>query len=278
MSLDELISQFIACRSPSKRYLESLRRTVRQAARYGLGEVCQLSDLAVNEFLGKLPYSAAETVANVRREICTLWRFANEIGAIDSLPTRVRRVKIARAPARAWAREDLVRMLDAARNDEARISSRVPVRVCDVLPAWIVVGYETGLRFSDVLNLHARHLHNGSVVMSENKTGKPCVCRLTPECVLELQRLGEHSPDGSFFKWCLPRRRAFAVWRAFLNRHRFSGSARWLRRSAATYIEKDNAGGATTFLRHSAPHLARIHYIDTTLLNPPPCPPPLMAG
>lgn len=280
MLIGDLLEHFIASRNPSPRYLESLRRTVRRAAMYGLTNVCQMTNESVNQFLGNLRDLSAETVSNIRRETCTLWRYAHEIEALDTLPTRVRRVRVARAAARAWSMQDLLRMLDCAQQDAAQVSGRVPLRACDVLPAWILVGYETGLRFSDVLSLAKGNVYNNSVVLSEAKTGKTCVCPISPEAEESLATLLTHSPDGTYWKWCLPRRRAFCLWRAFLDRHGFSGSARWLRRSAATYIEREKSGGATVFLRHSAPHLARVHYIDATLLTPPQAPPPirLVAG
>lgn len=273
--ITDLLDSFRITRNPSLRYLESLRRTQKRAAIYGLSETCQLTNESVNGFLSSSADLSAETISNIRREICTLWRFAYEIQAIDTLPTRVRRVKVVRAAARAWSMQDLLRMLDCAQRDDTRLSSRVRMRVCDVLPSWIRVGYETGLRFSDVLSLTEANVYNSSVVLSEAKTGKTCVCPISPEAEESLATLLSHSPDGTYWLWCMPRRRAFCVWRDFLNRHGFSGSARWLRRSAATYIEREKSGGATVFLRHSAPHLARVHYIDATLLTPPQAPPPI---
>ena len=67
MLIGDLLEHFIASRNPSPRYLESLRRTVRRAAMYGLTNVCQMTNESVNQFLGNLRDLSAETVSNIRR-------------------------------------------------------------------------------------------------------------------------------------------------------------------------------------------------------------------
>jgi hypothetical protein len=77
------------------------------------------------------------------------------------------------------------------------------------------------------------------------------------------------------FKWALPRRRALKMWRAFLDANGFEGSSKWLRRSGATAVEMKRTGAATVFLGHSAPHLARMHYLDQSQFGMPEGPPAL---
>lgn len=277
MTLGDLLERFFLDRECRPNYAMSLRRTVRRATAYGLTEVCQLSNESINEFLCSLVDFAAETRCNYRRELCTIFRFAHELGLTDELPTRVRRVRIARAPARAWSLDDIARMQDAAAADVTPVGGLHNLRVCDLLPAWIRVGYETGLRFTDILELRKSCLRRSTLSVTENKTGKVASFSLTDDTVKHLIELESISPDDSFFLWALTRRRAFLLWRKFLDRNGFEGTSKWLRRSAATYIESQRVGGATAFLRHSAPHLARVHYIDASLLAPPLAPTPLPA-
>lgn len=278
MKIATLLDTFVLNRQPSPYYLQSLKRTVRRLAEYGIAEVCQLDSSSVNKMLAGMTQYASETRANIRRETCTLWRFAHEIGATDTLPTRVARVRVNRLPAQAWSLDDLARMVRCARGDKTPVGGRSGLTIRQVMPAWILVGYDTGLRFTDMLLLRATQIRQGRVCVVEHKTGKTCVLALSGASRREISPLLGRSPDGTVFSWILTRRRAFLMWRAFLDRHDFIGSSRWLRRSAATYVEKQRRGEATVFLRHSAPHLAKQHYIDQTLLDPALSPPELAVG
>lgn len=275
MHLEKLLEQFFLDRECSENYRSSLKRTVRRAVAYELLSVCQLNSESINKFLCSLTDFAQETRANYRRELCTLLRYAHEIGLTDALPTRVRKIRVARPPARAWSMDDLTRMHEVALTDESRIGGKSSARVCDILPAWILVGYETGLRFGDVLALTKQSVRRDTLFVVESKTGKTATFALSESALGAVSDLDNLSPDDTLFLWALTRRRAFLLWRKFLDAHGFEGTPRWLRRSAATYIERENAGEATRFLRHSAPHLARIHYVDPSLLAPPTAPPAL---
>lgn len=274
--LTDLLETYLSERECSPRYRESMQRTIRKAGAYGLKNVCQLESQAVNKFLATIPLSAV-TRANIRRELLTLWRWAFEMGFTDEAPLRVLRVKVPGKPPRAWSPADLEKMLTAAERDQSVVNRLYPlVKRCDVLPAWVTVGYDSGLRFSDVLELRAESFANQCVVATANKTRKVTIRRLSPYAWEAAHRLLERSPDGTLFQWVLPRRRAILLWRDFLRGLGMSGSSKFLRRSAATLLEIDHPGWATRFLSHSNPTLAPRHYIDATLaLTIPPGPPPI---
>lgn len=268
----DLYTQSVTC---SPRYQESLRRTVNKAQIYGLGLVCQLAPERVNDFLGKLDL-AATTKHNIRRELLTLWRWAYEQRLTDVQPVRVKRIPPSRRVPQAWGRDALQALLAAAEADETPVSLRYPaVRRQHVLTAWIAVGYETGLRLTDMLALHESQFRGDCIVTVAHKTGKPTVRRISEYARQRCQWLIDRSPDGTVFGWVLPRRRAILLWRAFLKQQKAAGSSKWLRRAGATEIEKHHPGAATLWLDHSNPALCRMHYIDPTLLAPPIGPPPL---
>ena len=271
MTLLELLDAYIAGREASPRYRESLRRTVRKATAYGLRNVCQLAPVAVNQLLVSLPL-AATTRHNIRRELLTLWRFAYEEGLTSEPPLRVRRIKASHAVPEAWAPDDLQRMLRLAEEDEAVVNRRTGVRLNEIIPAWITLGFESGLRLHDMIELRAENYRNGCVAVKAHKTGKVAVRRLSIECRRRLDNLIAKSPDGTVFRWTLPRRRAIKTWREFLDRYQIPGSSKWLRRSAATQMEADEPGSAAKWLDHSNPQVARKHYIDQTLLGSAPIP------
>lgn len=268
MTLADLLDRYLREREASPRYIESLRRTVRKAASYGLNEVCQLDPDSANDFLRGLDLSPT-TRGNIRRELLTLWRYAFDEGATDQQPVRVMRIKQRRSPPQAWDYGTLQRLLDAAESDSRLISCRVCHPWSLVMPAWISIGFDTALRFTDILFLNKSNLLNGCIAVNAAKTGKVTVRSLSEYSQDAIAELLRHSPDGSFFRWCVTRRRMLLKWLAFLRENKLPGSSRWLRRSAATYVEIEQPGAASRFLSHSNPALARLHYIDPTLLSVP---------
>ena len=217
------------------------------------------------------------TRANIRRELLTLWRFAFEHSYTDVPPLRVCRIKATPPPPRAWSLETLRKLLAAAEQDSRPVSQRCPGLLWrDVLPCWIVVGYDTGLRFSDLLHLHTSNIVNGCVICTAQKTGKFTVRAVSPAGLACANLLLRKSPDGTLFRWAVTRRRALRKWKEFLREQGIVGSSRWLRRSGATYVEIHRKGEAQRFLGHSNAALANRHYLDQTLtMDVPASPPPL---
>lgn len=274
MTLLDLLDRYIAAVEVSPKYLESLRRTVRRAKDSGILNVCQLLPENVNKFLASLEVSQT-TRHNIRRELLTLWKYAFEMGMTEVYPARIRKIRATFAPPVTWELGSLGAILDAAEEDETPISSRVRLRRCDVIPAWAGLAYDSGLRFTDIHSLNKRSFRNECVMIIAHKTGKPLVRALTERTRRDVARLFLESPDGTLFKWALPRRRAFLMWRDFLDEHGFGGSTKWFRRAAATAIEQLKPGAATEFLQHSHPALARRHYIDASQASTPMSPPPI---
>jgi hypothetical protein len=228
----------------------------------------------VNKFLASLNVSAT-TRHNIRRELLTLWRWAFEHNLTSERPEGVRRIRASFAPPVTWELRKLDDILEAAELDETPISSLTTLRRCDVIPAWAGLAYDSGMRFSDIHCLCKRHFRNECVAVTAAKTGKPLVRVLSERTQHDVARLFLHSPDGTLFRHVLTRRRAFLMWRAFLDQHGFGGSTKWFRRAAATAIEQVRPGSSTEFLQHSDPSLARRHYIDTTQARIPLSPPPI---
>jgi integrase len=275
MTVRELLQEYGMSHEMSFRYLESMRRTVKKLETSGITEVGQLTAERINNFLAMLPLSAT-TRSNIRRELLTLWRFAHEEGLTDVQPCRIRKIRQASTPPTCWTREELQRLMECARQDNGRISNRLRnLKRCDVLPAWVGVGFETAVRFSDILHLKRENIRNGCVVLTARKTGKGLVRQLSPGTIKAVTRLLDRSPDDTVFLWCLPRRRAVKMWKEFLKEHGFAGSSKWLRRAAATQSELRERGSATQFLQHSQAHLATRHYIDQSQLTAPVGPAPL---
>jgi integrase len=277
--MHDVLKSYLASHQLSRSYVQSLRRTVNRAFRCGIRRVSEISSDAVNSFLLSQDDVSRTTLSNYRREILTLWRFAYETGMTDARPDRIVRIKPERRPVEAWTRAELQAMLAYAEADKTPLGGVSSLRVCDVMPAWIGVGFDTAIRFTDVLHLQIDDFRNGGevVALTANKTNKPLVRPLSEHTQHCCARLFTRSPDGSLFAWALTRRRAILMWRDFLRRHDIRGSSKWLRRSCATQlaIEAGSAAAATNYLQHSSPHLVHASYIDASQAAVPQGPTPL---
>lgn len=263
MSLHDLLDIYCVEKAASPNYRMSLTRTVRRAHNAGITDTCQLTLPTVAKFLATVAVGQT-TKANYRRELATLWRYAHQLGLANDQYLRLPRISPQYAPPEAWSMAAMRRLLDAADADQTRIGGRSDLQVRDVLPVWARLGYESGLRFTDIHQLTIRHFRDNCVVRYAAKTQKLCVRPLTEETQAGIANLFARSPDDTLFKWAVTRRRAFGLWRKFLDTNRLGGSSKWLRRTAATYIEVDQPGMATRWLDHSSERLARNHYVDPT--------------
>jgi integrase len=272
--LADLVARYTATRECGKHYRQSLARTARKAGEAGIHSVADLQPEAVSRFVLNLSTSAI-TRQNTRRELLTLWRYAFEERLTDVPPLRVARIKTTSKPVEAWSHAELQRLLACAEQDVTPIGGTTILRVCDFMPCWIVVAYDTGIRFGDMHTLHAKQIRNGHLSATASKTGKRMVRPLSTHALALANKLIGSSPDGSLFLWFLTRRRALVKIREFLDRHGFHGSSKYLRRSCATYIEASRPGEATRYLQHSAASVTTKHYVDESLLAVPCGPPPI---
>jgi integrase len=275
MTILDLAAAYVSATECSDRYAANLLRTARRLTGYGINTIRQLSCDTVNKILVEMRESQ-QTRHNCRRELLTLWRWAFMEGLVAEAPMRLRAIKVRAKPVVAWGMDKLGRLLALAGEDQTPISRRLPgITRSHLLPCWIGLAYDSGLRFTDVQQLTVHQLRNDCVAVTATKTGKVTVRRLSDETAEEVARVAKLSPDGSLFSWALPRRRAFVMWRAFLDENKIGGSSKYLRRSAATMVHKARAGMASEFLSHSDPKLVWKHYLDQTLLDMPEGPPPI---
>jgi len=273
MTLVELAVAYSAENAASDGYRANLLRTARKFALYGLIFVRQLSAISVNTALQEMR-GTAQTKHNIRREMLTLWKWAFDREWSSSPPLRLHRIKVKARPVEAWSMQTLERMMEVAARDETPVSLRLPqVTRRMVLPAWIGLAFDTGLRFADVHALTLKNFRNNCVAVTAGKTGKTTIRPVSEDTADEVGQLFKQSPDGTLFKWAVPRRRAFVMWQRFLAEHKFSGSSKYLRRSCATYVQRKSPGQASDYLSHSDPKLVWKHYLDQTLLDMPEGPP-----
>jgi integrase len=275
MRLTDLLAAYVGTRDCGSRYRESLLRTIRKMREAGIESVADLTPANCTRLLAGLSTLSATTRQNIRRELMTLWRYAFEERMTEVPPLRVPKIRASAKPVEAWSHAELQRLLACAEQDVTLIGGQSQMRICDFMPCWICVAYDTGIRFGDMLSLRSAQVRNGHLTAVAHKTGKRLVRPLSPYSLTLIKRLSQQSEDGTLFSWFLTRRRALGKIRKFLDRHEFHGSSKYLRRSCATYIEASRPGEATRYLQHSAATVTSRHYVDESLLAVPCGPPPI---
>jgi integrase len=275
MLLAQAVDAYLDEHEVSRLYAAGLRRQVRKLAAAGVTKVSDLTAQSLNAFLAALPLSQTSR-ANARREICTIWRFCHEQGWTEEFPARVRRIRCRPQPPQAWSYPTLSAVVKSSLQDQRSVSNRLrDLRYCDVIPAWASIGWETALRFGDIHSLRHSDFRNGCICVVAQKTGKPTVRKISDQTFNLCSALLKRSPDGTLFAWAIPRRRAFVMWREFLDGHKIKGSSKWLRRSSATWVDGKNPGAAARFLGHDSYATTQRFYLDAAMLETPEPPPPL---
>lgn len=254
-------------------YRQMLHRVARSMKGSGL-DPSSCSDSLTNRWLASLPQGAT-TRSNYRRGALTLRRFAFARGWSPHYPTTVVKVKSQPQPPVAWTMAELSAVVAAARKltyhfKRSRCSAAL------FFEGFIRVGFESGLRFSDILNLRKTQLREGRLYAVANKTGVAIPRRLSAACVDVLTKLGVLSSDGTFFRWAIAKKQLRAHFKKLCLSAGVQGTPRWLRRSGATHCEISQPGSAGRFLGHLSPGLAYRFYVDRTLLDEHcPSPPPI---
>jgi integrase len=272
-SLKKIAADYINERLVSVAYAKNLLRTARKAQQAGI-TAQNIEGRLVNRFIAGLESVSTATRKNVRRELLTLWRYGHEQGTIAHPPGKLLAIKAPAPQAEAWSLDEIRLMYELAGSDESSTGGVHATRICDWLPGWISIGYDTGLRHADILSLSRSEIRNDAVYKRAAKTGKVLHRQLSEISIAHANRLASGSPDGTLFSWFLTRRRSFTAWRDFLDRNGIAGSSKFLRRSCATYIAMESMEHASRYLQHSDARLLK-HYVDESLLAAPPGPPQL---
>jgi hypothetical protein len=263
--------------------VEQVCVTVRIFERF-LGRPATLDDLVsdtVNRWLVGMQDAgrARETVRSKRRMLLTLWNAADMDGLVGGPPSRVRRIKRVERIPECWTLsqlESLLRACETLKGDFAKLA--LPKRL--YMRSRINAQYDTGLRHADIGSLERGWIWEGGFIsIVQQKTGRCHRCRLRAETLEEIDELMAIMPKRRLIwpAFCA-RRRYFRFFRMLVKRAGLRGSGKWIRRSSATYIERDHPGTAWMHLGHSRPGLDRQSYIDERLIDRMPPLPPKIAG
>jgi integrase len=254
MTLVEIADIYLADRACCGAY----RHRVRVIA----GRCGELSTRRVNDYLKtRLERLSTITVANERTILLSLNKYAWENGIIDSPIRGVMRIRRRRSPTKAWTLEQLRIAIDGATTCSGR-RLWTGVTLDKFLRAWILLGYESGARLSDVMSFRREHLDGDILRWTQAKTGDPIVRHLSKSCLAAAADMLALSPDGRIVGWACSKRQALRIMRAHLDACGIGGTSKWLRRSGATHIEMSQPGKASLHLGHRTATLAAQAYID----------------
>lgn len=256
MTFVQLCEVYLTERIVSAHYAANMRRVA--------GKCPTITVEAVNRYLRhRSDERATGTVRFERALLLILWKWGYETERLPAMPRGIIKVKSRRAPTRAWTVEQLRAVLAATKPLDDR-AMRSGARVGLFLRAWALLGYETGGRFSDLMQFTASNLDKDAVSWTQAKTGDPIVRTLSAACLVAVRAMLAESPDGRLIGWACDRRQAMRIMREHLDSVGVGGSSKWLRRSGATHIEIEQPGKAKHHLGHRTPGLAESNYIDWT--------------
>jgi integrase len=218
-----------------------------------------------NQWLSSLTTSRT-TKCNYRRMAKTLWSYASRKKLSRIVGNDLIIVKQKFHPPVCWTADELRKLMSVANEQTGRFrASGCP---CNLFwKTWVLVGFETGLRMSDLHHLHSSQLKGSRLYVTHHKTGQPQGKLLSPNAVALVRLLLTLSTDGSLFRWALSRKHIFLQFKKLVKSAGLQGSTKYLRRSCATYCEIKKRGSAKVALGHLSDGLAYKSYVDPTLLE-----------
>ena len=201
-----------------------------------------------------------------RRELLILWNHAYANAVIEQDSRRVRRFKQLQIIPVAWTADELSRLVEACYSLDGYFTNGI--RRAAFWELLIRLAYDTGLRRGDLLSLHFDQLRDdGQIVLHQRKTGWIHICgplRIETVEILhatlppERELLCPFTSGWSvFYDWWHRIRDAAGVSK--------DGALHKIRKTAASYVERDHPGTAMVFLGHRTPGVAYRHYVDPTI-------------
>lgn len=257
MTLTELATRYIERVDGSPGYLEQLTVLVRRldwAAE-------DLHPEKIDAYLtAALRHRSASTVANHRRMLGTLLRFAASEGIVNASIVRpLRRVKRPPPAPRAWSHDEIRHLLASAATLKG--GRKCPHAV--LMRAWILTAYSTGLRLCDLLELRHDALRGQRILVRQHKTGQPHVVYVDDNAMKAIRALPVLGPK--IFGSLICRDKLLLQMRRLVKQANLPGSTKFLRRSGATYCEivgKDTSG----HLGHKTATM-KAFYVDRLLVS-----------
>jgi integrase len=260
-----------------------LINVARLLARFAGGtlDTARLSASLVNQWLlaRKDNGTAAATINGNRTSLLMLWREAHELGFAPP-PQKVRTIKVPSTVPTAFTREELVKLIAACASLKGKFR-RVPIRRRVYFESLFESAYDTALRLGDLLSIERTWIWPGGYIsIVQKKTGHSHRVMLRPSTICRIDECMSDWPGRAH------------VWPQVANRKHFyeyvrrlvrvagirKGTTKWIRRSSASYVEREHPGCGARHLGHRTPGLAEKYYFDPSIVSREHTLPPPLAG
>lgn len=216
----------------------------------------------INKYLKtRLDKVTTITAKNNRTILLCLYRFAYENDIINYPIKNILKIKVKKAPVKAWTHDDLKFMLKETEKFSNK-KTRSGIGWDVFLKCWILLAYESGARFGDVFHFKRENLDNNILRWTMSKTCDPMTKILSESCLKYINILLDKSDDDTILGYIVKKRQAHRIMRLFIDSCSLEGTSKFLRRSGATHIEQNNPGMAKFHLGHRTNGLAEKHYLD----------------
>lgn len=243
-----------------------------------LGHEPQLADLddgVVSSWLADLEkLRLPKTVRGKRQAVLSIWRHAAEAGIVQP-PGKIRKTRVPLPNPTAWDLSELRRLIDAAERLPGFFPNGVARKTW--FAALFRVAYQTGLRRSDLFCFDVtRDVDaDGNISTVQQKTLDGHVSKISAETLELLRTISDRLHADGSNAWRTPLAppcyvRGVYQWFAKLRQLAGidgEGAIQQLRRTGATYVEKEHPGAAMRYLGHRTPGLAYRHYVDRSKLG-----------
>lgn len=285
MHLADDVETLIAERSICEGTQNQYRRSVRCYSEF-LGKPAERGHLvepSINRWLMSVEKKRSpETVLGRKRGITAVWNWLAEQQLVPHYnPNRLRRIKTPEHVPKAWSLDNERALLAAAATMPGRLACGVTA--VELLTAWVWIGYESGLRPSDILRIRVDQVGK-TVSIVQHKTGKPHTFSLSEAALAALEPLCQPGRDAAFGlprstarRWELKLFEAAEPFGFTRSRGQALGT---LRKTHGTEVCRHSglAAAAQSLGHVSGTLIARQSYVQPDAIQKPPAPPRLDNG
>ena len=276
--VETLIAERPICVGTQNQY----RRSVRCYSAF-LAKPAERPDLqehSINRWLISLEQSKApETVRGRKAGITAVWNWLAEQSFVPHYnPNRLRKINLPDKIPRAWSLANVQSLLQGAAEVEGILDCGL--LASELLTAWVWIGYESGLRPSDILRIRVDQVAPHTAII-QHKTGKPHCFQLSDAAIAALSPLLRPGREAAFG---LPRSTArrwelklFAAAEKFGFVRTRGQALGTLRKTHGTEVcRASGLTAAAQSLGHvSGTSIARRSYVQPDAIADPPPPPSL---
>jgi len=285
---DRLLSTFVRERyiphhELAKGSQAQLRTTVRKFERY-LTRPAVLDDLNRETIVAFLNWYLNEveptTVAAKRRGLLAVWRFAYDENLVTVLPHRIKTIKVPRKVPEGDDEQELSLLLAACERMPGTLANGVPRSL--FFRAFVLAYLSHGLRFSAGMQLRladVRHDRTFTVRWRSQKTWVEQAKQLRPDAWAAIQACHAYGKFDGLLPWPYAEKRLWKWWRRLRTLAGLPMGRRYgpqhLRRTAASFKERQQPGSAKEFLGHQTDGLAAKSYLVPRIVRPEMVSPPV---